>query len=121
MKTVNIKGKEYVQVSERVKYFRTNYPEYSLETDVLEFFRGKTDEGKSLSHVMIKAIIKDETGRILSTGIALEYEGSSNINKTSHVENCETSAVGRALGNFGIGIDGGIASADEVFNAINNQ
>jgi len=46
---------------------------------------------------------------------------SSYINKTSHIENCETSAVGRALGFLGIGIDTSIASADEVINAVNNQ
>ena len=43
------------------------------------------------------------------------------INKTSYVENCETSAWGRALANFGIGLGTSVASADEVANAIENQ
>jgi hypothetical protein len=48
-------------------------------------------------------------------------QGSSNINKTSYVENCETSAIGRALAMLGIGIDTSIASANEVSDAISKQ
>ena len=55
------------------------------------------------------------------TGVAYENEGSTYINKTSYIENCETSAVGRALGMLGIGIDVSIASADEMINEVNNQ
>ena len=57
----------------------------------------------------------------MATGLAQEKENSSFINKTSFVENCETSAWGRALGNLGIGIDTAVASAEEVKNAILNQ
>ena len=59
--------------------------------------------------------------RLLGTGTAYEKENSTFINKTSYIENCETSAVGRALAMCGIGIDTSIASAEEVQNAINNQ
>ena len=69
----------------------------------------------------MKAIIKDSDGNIKSTGYAYEKEGSTFINKTSFIENAETSAVGRALGFLGIGIDAAIASADEVQNAQLNQ
>jgi hypothetical protein len=58
---------------------------------------------------------------VLGTGTAYEKESSSFINKTSYIENCETSAVGRALGMCGFGIDVSVASAEEVQNAINNQ
>lgn len=112
MKTVNIKGKEYVEVNERLKYFRANYPNYSLESEIIELQNGV---------VTIKAIIRDENQRVIATGLAQEKESSSFINKTSFVENCETSAWGRALGNLGIGIDTSVATADEVQNAINNQ
>mgnify|MGYP003152946118 FL=1 len=71
--------------------------------------------------IIIKAIVVDADGKIMSTGMAMEKEGSSFINKTSHVENCETSAVGRALGNLGIGIDASVASYDEIANAKINQ
>ena len=67
------------------------------------------------------AIIKDDKDRILATGLAEESKNSTFINKTSYVENAETSAWGRALGNLGIGLDTSVASADEVSNAIANQ
>lgn len=112
MKTVNIKGKEYVEVNERVKYFRENFKGWSLESELLS-----NEDGVCV----FKATIKDENGTIKATGHAYERESSSFINKTSYIENCETSAWGRALGNLGIGIDTSIASGDEVVNAINNQ
>jgi len=112
LKTVNIKGKEYVEVNERLIYFRKTYPNYSLTSEVLE----KTDKS-----ILILATISDDNGRVISTGMAEEEKGSTFINKTSYVENCETSAWGRALANFGIGLDTSVASADEVQNAIANQ
>ena len=112
MKTVNIKGKEYVEVNERVKYFRSNYDGWSIETELLSNSDGVC---------VFKAIIKDKDGVVKATGHAYENEGSTFINKTSYIENCETSAVGRALGLLGIGIDTSIASSDEVTNAMNNQ
>lgn len=114
MKTVKIKGKEYVEVNERLKVFRSapQFEGYSLTTDIIEMENGV---------ITIKAIIRNKEGNIVATGLAQEKEGSSNINKTSYVENCETSAWGRALGNLGIGIDTSVASYEEVQNAILNQ
>lgn len=113
LKTVNIKGKPYVTVDERLIYFRNHYPNYALVSEVIH----KTD-----NFILIKAVILDENSRVLATGLAEEEKGSNYINKTSYVENCETSAWGRALANFGIGIDSGsVASAEEVINAISNQ
>jgi len=115
MKTVNIKGKEYVMVNERIKEFRKNHQEYTLRSEIIEL----TPE-----YVIIKATIEWQTDGntfVYATGHAMEEKAGSFINKTSYVENCETSAWGRALGNFGIGIDASIASADEVGNAIKNQ
>lgn len=112
LKTVDIKGKAYVEVNERLKYFRANYPYFSLTTDIIELTNDR---------VVLKAIIKDEIGHELANGLAYEMANGSFINKTSYIENCETSAWGRALGNFGIGIDASVASADEIMNAISNQ
>ena len=108
LKTIDVKGKQYVEVNQRVMAFRELYPEGSISTDVVEMGNGV---------VTIKATVSDADGRILATGMAYEKEGSSFINKTSYIENCETSAVGRALGFLGIGIDGSIASYEEVENA----
>ena len=114
LKTVNIKGKEYVEVNERLKAFRTlpEYKGYSLETEIHSLENGV---------ITMKATIKDADGNVKATGYAQEKESSSFINKTSFVENCETSAWGRALRNLGIGIDTSVASAEEVKNAIENQ
>jgi len=55
------------------------------------------------------------------TGFAHEDESKSQINRTSAIENCETSATGRALGLLGLGSESSIASAEEVQNAIHQQ
>ena len=112
IKTQNIKGKEYAEVNERIKAFRMLFPDGAIETEILDMHDGI---------VTMKATAKDADGRVLGTGTAQEKEGSTYINKTSYLENCETSAVGRALGMLGIGVDTSVASAEEVENAINGQ
>lgn len=110
--TTAIKGKEYVEVNQRVLGFRQLFPNGTIETEIV-----KLEEGV----ITVKSSAKDESGRVLATGLAQEKEGSTFINKTNFIENAETSSVGRALGFLGIGIDGSIASKEEVENAINNQ
>jgi len=112
MKVVNIKGKNYVEVNERLKYFRQNFQGYSLLSEIVEL----TDE-----RIVIKARILSPDLVEVANGLAYELAGSSFINKTSYIENCETSAWGRALANFGIGLDNSVASADEVSQAIELQ
>ena len=113
-KTTNIRGKQYVEVNERIKFFRQEeqYKHWSLITEfpVLDS-----------EQCVCKASIADTEHRIIATGHAHEVQGSSHINKTSYVENCETSAIGRALAMLGIGIDTSIASANEVSDAIAKQ
>jgi len=105
---VNIKGKEYAEVFQRVKAFRMLFPNGSIITSI---------EKLEDTLIVMKATALDEDGKILSTGFSYEVEGSNNINRTSFIENCETSAVGRALAFLGIGIDMSIRSAEEVINA----
>ena len=112
LKKTPIKGKDYAQVNERVRVFRDICPGGSITTDILSLENGV---------VTMQATVKDENGQIIATGLAYEKEGSTYINKTSFIENCETSAVGRALGFAGIGIDESMASAEELANAILNQ
>lgn len=112
MQTINLKGKEYVTVNERLKAFRETFKDYSLTSEIIEL----TPEVCT-----IKAVITDEKGVIRATGLAQEQRQASFVNKTSYVENCETSAWGRALGNFGIGIDSAICTADELLMALNAQ
>lgn len=114
LKTINIKGKDYVEVNTRIAHFRTaeEFKGWSLSSSIVSHIDGV---------VVIKASIYDEKSLLRATGHGCEKEGSTFINKTSYVENCETSAWGRALGNLGIGIDTSIASKEEVENAIANQ
>lgn len=107
---VNIHGKEYKTVAERVAAFREVSADLTIETEIVRW------EGDD---VVVKASISDN-GKLIATGLAHEVRGSTNINKTSHVENCETSAIGRALAAFGLG-GTEYASADEVANAIAQQ
>lgn len=113
--TTNIKGKEYAAVNGRINAFRRLYPQGFISTEILSMDAGV---------VVMKATCGYyENGQsvVLGTGMAYEREGSSNINKTSYIENCETSAVGRALGMAGIGVTTAVASSEEVQNAILQQ
>ena len=112
IRTTDIKGKEYAEVNQRIKAFRMVFPFGSIETDMISNENGVC---------IFRASVYDSEDRLLATGTAYEKENSTFINKTSYIENCETSAVGRALGMAGFGIDTSVASAEEVQNAINNQ
>ena len=112
IKTIKVGAKKYAEVNQRIKAFRMCYPNGSISTEILFLADGV---------VTMRATVCNEEGQILGTGTAQEKETSSFINKTSFIENCETSAVGRALGMCGFGIDTSIASAEEMQNAINNQ
>jgi hypothetical protein len=113
-KTTNIRGKQYVEVNERIKFFRQEdqYKGWGIHTDI-NMLDG--------SQCLCKCTITNADGEVIAQGHAHEVQGSSNINKTSYIENCETSAVGRALAMLGIGIDTSIASANEVTEAIAKQ
>jgi len=113
-KTTNIRGKQYVEVNERIKFFRQE-EEYKNWTISTEFTALDSEM------CVCKAFILDTEGRVIATGHAHEERSGSHINKTSYVENCETSAIGRALAMMGIGIDTSIASANEVNDAIAKQ
>lgn len=109
---VNIHGKEYKTVAKRVDEFRSAH-----KTD-LSIITSLVDRDENT--VVMKAEILDKDGRVIATGYAEEHRTASQINRTSALENCETSAIGRALANFGLG-GGEYASADEVANAITQQ
>ena len=105
---VSIRGREYRTVAYRLNLFREDHPDWSIATKIVSI----DDE-----RIVVRTTIADENQRTISTGYAEEVRASSNINKTSALENAETSAVGRALAFYGLaGTE--IASADEVANAI---
>lgn len=114
IKTIEIKRKDkdtseqkitnYAGVSERVLAYRKVYPNRRIETEILEITENS---------IRMKATVYNEENEILATGHAGESKGGF-INTVSMIENCETSAVGRALGFAGFGIDNGIPSEQEM-------
>ena len=115
IKTTDIKGKQYAGVAGRINAFRRLYPQGFITTEIIRLEDGL---------VVMKATCgyyEDGKAIVIGTGTAYEKEGTSNINRTSYIENCESSSVGRALGMCGLGISTEVASAEEVSGAINQQ
>ena len=109
--TVDIKGKSYTQVSTRINLFRKYFPMASIETLITY-----NDDIRVI--IQTKISLND---KVIATGYAEEVRGDGNyINQTSAVENCETSSIGRALSNLGLG-GSEYASSFEVTNAIAKQ
>jgi hypothetical protein len=111
-----IKGRKYTEVQERIKAFRMVYPEGFINNEMVS-----NENGVCIFRSEVGFFTESGEKRVLGNGTAYEKESSSFINKTSYIENCETSACGRALGMAGFGIDVSVASAEEVQNAMANQ
>ena len=110
-KAIDIKGKKYVLVSDRVQYFNENYPNGSIITNLVS---EPTSE-----MIIIQAIVRPDIKESMRqfTAYSQAVIGDGMVNKTAALENAETSAVGRALGFMGIGVIESIASADEMHKA----
>ena len=105
--------KDYIEVNVRIMKFYEKYPEGRILTEIVKW------ENEVI--VMKATAYRDEKDIPASTGYAYEKEGSSFINKTSALENCETSAVGRCLAILGFEIKKSVASKEEGANAMGNQ
>lgn len=110
-KAINLKGKQYVLVADRVLYFNEAYPDGSIVTELVT--------PPESQRIVVKAtVIPDsEKPHRLFTGYSQAVVGEGLVNKTAALENAETSAVGRALAMMGIGVIESIASADEMAKA----
>ena len=111
-KAVKIKGKEYVLVSDRVLYFNENFPNGSITAELIKY-----ENKQIITKTTVIPDLKNPERKF--TGFAQEIEGSTFINKTSALENAETSSTGRALAMMGIGVIDSIASVDEINKAEN--
>ena len=111
---MQIHGKEYIEVKDRVKEFHLKHPNGFITTEIIK------NEG---NFILMKACVYPDNATLarVFVGHAQEDKSDGHVNATSHIENCETSAVGRALGFLGIGIDTSIASGNEVSRAIERQ
>jgi hypothetical protein len=111
--TVNIKGKNYKLVVQRVNDFRTKFVGYGMDTKIY-------DLGHETGYVVMETKIYSPEGKIIASGYAEEKRNSTMINKTSALENCETSSIGRALACLGLG-GTEYSSADELVRALKEQ
>jgi|TARA_R100000750_G_C2344937_1_gene95903 hypothetical protein len=123
-KTMEVHGQEYVMVVERIRHFWELYPNGMIETilcvdiEYLSYLaKGMKVEDRAI--FLVRAVVTPDVSNPerYITGQAYEVEGSNNVNDGNALENCETSAIGRALAFLGIGLIGGIASADEMRSA----
>ncbi len=120
LKTIDIKGKDYVMVHERIRYFNETYTNGMILPILMTPIDKVNIKGET---IVVKAIITPDCANDTRyfTAYSQEVVADGYINETSALENCETSAVGRALGMMGIGIIGSFASADEVKKAQNRS
>jgi hypothetical protein len=105
--TIKIHGKDYETVASRVARFRAVYGQWCIATELLHH---------DAERVVMKAVVADHEGTVMGVGHAEEYRKASSINKTSAMENAETSAIGRALAACGYG-GTEYASANEIVGA----
>ena len=104
---VDFRGKKYSMVVDRIATFRKSFGwEYGIETRVISELTGE-------NMVAVGCYVKNSEGRIVGSGLAYEHKDNGPVNKTSALENCETSAIGRALASMGLA-GGEYASGDEI-------
>ena len=111
MPTIDIDGKSYTTVANRINVFRKFFPDYSIATNIIS-----DDDIK----VVVQTKITTPNNIVVATGLAEEFRGKNIINTTSALENAETSSIGRALACLSLG-GSEYASANEVENAISQQ
>lgn len=109
--TVSIKGSEYVLVKDRILAFNEKYPDGYIQTELVS--------APDAERNVVKATITPDAAkpeRVFSAH-SQAVVGEGVVNKTAAMENCETSAVGRALAMMGIGVIDSVASVDELKKA----
>ena len=112
---INLKGRQYYTVARRVADFRAACPigeGWALLTEIIS---------ADAERVVVSARVVDPVGRTVAQGHAEERRSNRGVNSTSALENCETSAIGRALAAAGLSGSGEYASADEVTAALAQQ
>ena len=117
LRKVEISGKPYTMVDARIMHSAANF-NYKVKIKKVKYY----DSIKTWT-TEVRLSIKWEGDEFWSCydGIAQEVIGAGFINKTSALENCYTSALGKAFTAAGIGIEHGSASGDEMIKALDNQ
>lgn len=99
----------YATVNERIELFTKDFPEGSIQT-----FIRHLDDPVVVMEARVFRTVADVPDGVYTSGFSREVEGISNVNTTSHLENCETSAIGRALANMGYGVSKERSSRSEM-------
>lgn len=113
-KAIKLKGKDYVLVVDRIKFFNEHFPNGSISTELVEVL---SPESGTPIFVVRALVTPDSNSSQCFTGLSQAKLGASGANKEAALENAETSAVGRALAMMGIGVIDSIASVDEMKKA----
>ena len=118
---MKFKGKQYTEVKDRLSGFLEDYPNSTISTDLISVNQiCDSPSGEQCNEYVVRAMVIPspvQEPEWYYTGYAAERDNTGFVNKTSALENCETSAVGRALAFAGFGGDFAIASKEEVDNA----
>jgi len=118
---MKFKGREYTEVKDRLIAFADEFPQATIQTELLQVSQIiDTPTGETCNEYVVKATISPspvQEPEWFYVGHAAERDNTGFVNKTSALENGETSAVGRALAFAGFGGDFAIASKEEVDNA----
>jgi hypothetical protein len=115
-KAINFKGKDYVLVKDRVIYFNETYSDGCITTELLSDYDSEM--------VVFRAMVYPDglEGRFFTGYSQARWNDTSSfVNRSSAMENAETSAVGRALAMMGIGVIDSVASVDEITKADNEK
>ena len=115
LETVKIKDKPYVMVHKRIAHAAENY-DYNVKIKSCKYIH-------ELRSWFVEILLeikwdKDQEFYNIYEGAASEVIGDGMINKSSALENCYTSAEGKAFASAGIGIHNGSASGDEMEKAL---
>lgn len=106
----------YVPVAERIDRFYERFPEGRIVTSIVEH-----DAESGFILMRAEVFRAPDDANPAATGHAFEVRSESYVNKTSYIENCESSAVGRALALLGFEVRRGVASREEMEKAARMQ
>src|SRR5581483_5615413 len=103
---------DYVTVAERIEKFYDRYPEGRLITHIIEH-----DAERGFILMRAEVYRNADDAMPAATGHAYELKTEGYVQRTSYIEVCETSAIGRALAMAGFEVRRGIASREEMEKA----
>ena len=106
----------YATVAQRIEEFYKEHPEGTIRTEL-----AAVDGAEVVFKATVFRTVEEAKAGVGTTGFAREIEGKSPVNRTSHYENCESSAIGRALANLGYATSAHRPSRQEMLKSARMQ